>query len=244
MSAMRAEILQDRTIRRFAIGALEVAADALRGLWIAGERTLVVADLHLEKGSALAARRGWMAPPYDTASSLAPVRRMIARWDPRRVIALGDSFHDDDGPQRMHPGDRAALAGMQRGRDWIWVAGNHDPSPPAGVGGDVARDLVISGVRLRHQPTPARARGADSPCEIAGHLHPCAKVALRSRRLRRPCFATDGASLVLPAVGAYAGGLNLRDEAFDGLFDERRLVAHLIGDSGLFTLPGVALLPD
>src|SRR5258708_30260625 len=103
-------------------------ADVAGALYWPEQGMLVVADLHLEKGSAFA-ERGVLLPPYDTAATLARLGRVIARYAPRTVIALGDSFHDDGGPARVMDQDRAALTLLQRGRDWIWIAGNHDSSP-------------------------------------------------------------------------------------------------------------------
>ena len=95
---------------------------------------LAVADLHLEKGSSFAAR-GQLLPPYDTATTLARLSRLIANYAPRCVVAFGDSFHDGGGPARLGDGDREQSAHLQRGRDWIWITGNHDPEPADGIGG-------------------------------------------------------------------------------------------------------------
>jgi uncharacterized protein len=62
------------------------------------------------------------------------VRRLIDRYDPCLVIALGDSFHDGGGPRRLHDSDRDMLKALQRGRDWLWIAGNNDPDPAGGIG--------------------------------------------------------------------------------------------------------------
>ncbi len=112
-----------------ALAGVALLADPAGALFWSDEQLLVVADLHLEKGSAFA-KRGVLLPPYDTATTLARLARLIARYAPRLVIALGDSFHDSDGPLRMAGTDRVALEGLQRGRDWIWIAGNHDPELP------------------------------------------------------------------------------------------------------------------
>ena len=98
-------------------------------------RALAVADLHLEKGSSFAAR-GQLLPPYDTATTLARLSHLIADYTPRCVVALGDSFHDGGGPARLGESDRENLRIMQRGREWIWIAGNHDPEPAEGIGGN------------------------------------------------------------------------------------------------------------
>ncbi|MFE1601242.1 ligase-associated DNA damage response endonuclease PdeM [Methylobacterium sp. ID0610] len=223
--------------------ALFLAGEALTldlsgALWLDAHRTLVVSDLHLEKGSSFAARSGQFLPPYDTRETLAALHEAVARFDPARVVALGDSFHDAGGPGRMDPGDHALIAALQEGRDWIWINGNHDRAVQDGVGGRFADALVVGGLTLRHEPSPGAAPG-----EVAGHLHPVGKVAMRGRAVRRRCFATDGERLVMPAFGAYAGGLNVRSPAFDALFPGG-LTAHLLGDGRLFAIGRTMLTRD
>ncbi|WP_336487140.1 ligase-associated DNA damage response endonuclease PdeM [Methylobacterium nigriterrae] len=222
---------------------LELAGETLTldlcgGLWLEAHRTLIVSDLHLEKGSAFAARSGQFLPPYDTRETLACLHEAVVRFDPARVVALGDSFHDARGPERMEPGDRAMVAALQEGRDWVWIAGNHDASVTEGVGGRYAETLMLGNLKLRHEPTPGAAAG-----EIAGHLHPCGKVAMRGRAVRRRCFVTDGHRLVMPAFGAYAGGLNVRDRAFEPLFPNG-FTAHLLGDGRVFAIGRAMLARD
>lgn len=212
--------------------------DLCGGLWLPEHRTLIVSDLHLEKGSSYAARSGQFPPPYDTRETLACLHEAVVRHDPARVVALGDSFHDARGPERMEPGDRALVAALQEGRDWVWIAGNHDAAVSAGVGGRYADALTLGGLLLRHEPSPGEAPG-----EIAGHLHPCGKVAMRGRAVRRRCFVTDGSRLVMPAFGAYAGGLNVRDKAIEGLF-AKGFTAHLLGDGRVFAIGRAQLARD
>ena len=223
--------------RHVTIGDLEVVPDLSGALVLSEIGAIVVADLHLEKGSAFAAR-GRMMPPYDTGATLARLGEVIARLRPRLVIALGDSFHDIGAAGRMAPGDRQMLGELQAGRDWLWIAGNHDPELPDGIGGDVAQELAVSGVTLRHEPSA----GNEGP-EIAGHLHPAAKVRMRGRAVRRRCFAIASERCIMPAMGAYAGGLNVRDAAFAPLFREG-LSAHMLGDQRLYVIGDPMLLPD
>src|SRR5216110_651844 len=126
----------------FRLGAVTLVADCAGALYWPEESLLVVADLHLEKGSSFA-RRGRLLPPYDTTETLARLARVIARYAPRTVVALGDSFHDGDGPARLSPADRTALTALQRGRDWIWITGNHDPDPAEGIGGSFGATLTL-----------------------------------------------------------------------------------------------------
>ena len=200
------------------------------------ERVLVIADLHLEKGSSFATR-GVLLPPYDTAATLERIAVLIARFTPHAVIALGDSFHDRKGPARITAADRAALAGLQRGRDWIWIAGNHDPDPAEGVGGSFGGALAIGALVFRHEPTGANG-------EIAGHLHPVARVAGHGRTVSRRCFASDGARLIMPAFGAFAGGLNVRHGAFAEVFGTFAFTAHLLGEGRLYAIAAARCAVD
>lgn len=219
------------------LGRLAIIPDLSGALFLPEERTLVVADLHLEKGSAYAAR-GVFLPPYDSAATLAALAAAILRHNPARVIALGDSFHDCGAGERIGERDLASLRLLQRGRDWLWVTGNHDPQISREMGGETAAMLSLAGVALRHEPDP------DEPgCEIAGHLHPAAKVRMRGRALRRRCFALSERRCIMPAMGAYAGGLNLRDAAFRPLFGDG-VTAHMLGDGRLFRIDRRLLLAD
>lgn len=199
---------------------------------------LVVSDLHFEKGSAYAPG-GQLLPPYDTRSTLSRLAAGITRHRPQTVIALGDSFHDLGADSRMHAEDAAALAALvaATGR-WIWIEGNHDPAPPPHFGGEVRETLELVGLIFRHQPTEGAAPG-----EIAGHLHPCAKVRRNGRSLRARCFATDGTRLVMPAFGAYTGGLNVRDAAFVRCFGDVP-DALVMGKSRVWPVAGSACVGD
>lgn len=214
-----------------AVAGASLVADLSGALFWPERRMLLVADLHLEKGSACALR-GSLLPPWDTAETLERLAWVVAFYDPSVVVALGDSFHDAAGAERLAPEDRAHLVSLQRGRDWVWIAGNHDPEPGRGVGGAFAREIRFGPLVLRHEPA-----GLGTVGEIAGHLHPCARVVQRGRSLTRRCFATDGRRLVMPAFGAFTGGLNVRHRAFDAVFDGADFTTHLIGDSRLYTFP-------
>jgi DNA ligase-associated metallophosphoesterase len=188
----------------------------------------VVSDLHLEKGSSFA-MRGVLLPPHDTAETLARLDVVIARYQPRTVIALGDSFHDREAHDRLTAAHRATLATLQTGRDWIWIVGNHDPDLPRDLGGSIASDVGIGPVVFRHEPTGAAG-------EIAGHLHPKARVSRRGRSVERRCFASDGERAIMPAFGAYTGGLSIRDLAFAAIFKSLEFTAHVLGDNRMHAI--------
>jgi DNA ligase-associated metallophosphoesterase len=210
------------------LAGVDLLADLSGALFWEDERLLVVSDLHLEKGSSFATR-GVLLPPYDTIATLGRLAAVIARHDPRMVIALGDSFHDRTAHQRLSGPDRDAIAALQVRRDWIWISGNHDPSLPSELGGIVASEVAIGSIAFRHEPTGASG-------EIAGHLHPKARVATRGRSMERRCFACDGERAVMPAFGAYTGGLSIRDAAFAKIFQTPGFMAHVLGDSRLHAI--------
>jgi uncharacterized protein len=210
------------------VSGVTLVADLSGALVWPEQRLLVVSDLHLEKGSSYAAR-GVLLPPYDTAATLSRLAAVIARHDPRMVIALGDSFHDREAHARLSVTDRDALAALQARREWIWISGNHDPALPSDLGGLVATEVAIGPVVFRHEPTGRVG-------EIAGHLHPKARIATRGRAMERRCFASDGERAVMPAFGAYTGGLSIRDAAFAKIFSSLDFIAHVLGDVRMHTI--------
>jgi DNA ligase-associated metallophosphoesterase len=219
------------------VAGVDLIADPAGAIYWPDEGALVVADLHLEKGSSYA-ERGVLLPPYDSAATLARLARLTSHYAPRLVIALGDSFHDGGGPARLADSDRATLRALQRGREFLWIAGNHDPDPADNIGGAFAGMLALGALAFRHEPTGSGAG------EIAGHLHPAARIARRGRSVRRRCFVSDGNRLVMPAFGAYTGGLNVRDRAFADIFLRLDFTAHLIGTDRLYAIAARHCLAD
>jgi uncharacterized protein len=219
------------------VGGSAVVADPCGALFIEDERVLVVADLHLEKGSALALKRT-LLPPYDTVATLIRLAPVISYYAPRAVVAPGDSFHDAAGAARLADSDRAALQARQSGREWIWVLGNHEPDAPADLEGTAVDSLTIAGLTLRHQPLSSEGR------EIAG-TPPSGRAAVGARRtVRRRCFVADGSRCILPAFGAYAGGLNVRSTPFRPLFGDRGFTAYVLGRERVFSAAGHRCLTD
>lgn len=201
-------------------------------LWPA-TRTLMAADLHLEKGSHFAAR-GRVLPPYDTRATLGQLARTFQRHAPRRVVFLGDSFHDAKGRSRLVGEDLALLLRLLSGREVVWVLGNHDPHPPTELPGMACAEFAEGPLRFRHVGGAPLARHGEA--EISGHFHPKAAVATRAGLLTRPCFLGDGRRLVMPALGAYTGGLNVNAPPLRGLFP-RGARAFLLGEERLFAVP-------
>jgi DNA ligase-associated metallophosphoesterase len=213
-------------------------ADVSGALYWPSEDILVVADLHLEKGSSFAAR-GLMLPPYDTAATLQRLAAALDAYPASTVVCLGDSFHDCHAADRMSAVDRETLSILQEDREWLWLNGNHDPVVADCFGGTVAHEFTVSGITFRHEPSAGPVTH-----EIAAHLHPAARVSFHGHVIRRPCFVGNGNRLVLPAFGTYAGGLNVLDEAFAPIFGNDGLSVLVLGQEGLYPIAARLLKED
>ena len=210
----------DRTLHEtLVVNGAQLVADLSGAAFYPAQSTLLVADLHFEKGSAFA-RKGLFLPPYDTRTTLARLEAAIARHRPARVVALGDSFHDCQADFRIHGEDSCTLAALVAGvEDWVWIEGNHDPAPPPRYGGRILAELTL------------------------GPLGPPKRMSSRGRSVRARCFVSDGSRLILPAFGAYTGGLNIRDAAFAPCF-ETRPDAWVIGRTKMYRVAGKRCLGD
>jgi DNA ligase-associated metallophosphoesterase len=224
------------TGRTFRFRGEDLLATAEGALWWPAEATLVAADLHLEKGSSFG-RRGAFLPPYDSRATLTVLGALLERLDPRRVVCLGDSFHDATSCARLAAEDSRRLQALAQGRDWLWIAGNHDPRPARGLCGRTVAEVAIGPLVFRHEALADAGDGG----EISGHFHPKASVSVVGRRLSGRCFVTDGRRLILPAFGAYTGGLDVFDAAIARLLAPAFIV-HLLGRARIHTLPHARLV--
>jgi hypothetical protein len=217
------------------VNGADLEPDLSGALWWPARRTLIVADLHLEKGSSFAGK-GTLLPPYDTAETLDRLSKTMARHQPARVIALGDSFHDRDGGLRLSAKDAALLTQLVGSVDWTWIVGNHDPDPSGPWGGSVLPETMLGPLVFRHRASAGRAPG-----EISGHFHPKAAIVVRARRVGGRCFVADAERAILPAFGAYAGGLDAGDPVIARLFGGTYW-AHLVGRQRIVAVPSDRLV--
>jgi len=190
----------------FAFADEELRLVGGRAVYWPRENALLVADLHLEKGSFFATK-GQMVPPYDSRETLERLALALRETGARRVYCLGDSFHDRAGAGRLEPHAAGMLAALTRATDWLWIAGNHDELSAGEAGGEVVDEVIVSGIQLRHRALP----GEVAP-EISGHFHPRLTVAVRGRRIARPCAVSSGRRMILPAFGALTGGMDAAAE--------------------------------
>ncbi|WP_299397318.1 ligase-associated DNA damage response endonuclease PdeM [Pelagibius sp.] len=229
----------ERRSDRLLVNGVELIADHCGALLWPERRLAVVADLHFEKGSAFA-ERGQFLPPYDTAATLDKLEAVLARHAVERLVCLGDSFHDQGAAARLPAPIVRRLRDLTARHHWIWIAGNHDPAPPEDLGGSVETTWTEGALTFRHEAEPGPKAGAVFG-EVSGHFHPKAAVRVRGKRISAPCFITDGRRLILPAFGAYTGGLHVLDPAIAGLLAPRFQVM-LLGRRQVFAFPHSAVV--
>lgn len=220
----------------FTLAETDVVADHQGALWWPAQQLLAFADLHLEKGSAYASRTTQLLPPYDTHATLRLMSEITARYQPKRIVCLGDNFHDEEGPSRLDASARASLQALMKGRRFVWIEGNHDAASALVLGGESAPSLKIGPLVFRHEAEPAHGEG-----EVSGHFHPSITVATRVRRVRRKCFVSDGMRCVMPALGAFTGGLDVFDAAFAPLF-RGAFSAYALGRDRIYPFPQRSVL--
>ena len=177
-------------------------------LYHAAAGILCVSDLHLGKSDRIARRSGRMLPPYETQATLDKLQADIDAINPGTVICLGDSFDDLAAVDSLSDDTKLRLMRLQAGRRWIWVEGNHDAGP-VDLSGEHLAQVQAGGLVWRHIAAPGTL------AEVSGHYHP--KLALPGQPARA-CFLYDSQRVILPAYGAYTGGLHCTAPALQALF--------------------------
>ena len=185
----------------FTLNGTTLTAVPSGALWDAQARLLCVSDLHLGKSDRIARRSGRMLPPYETRETLERLAHTIDATDPAIVISLGDSFDDLDAIKSLDDTNLMQIAQMQAGRDWVWIEGNHDPGP-VNIGGRHLAQLTVGKITYRHIADVGKT------AEISGHYHPKCTVG----RSTKPSFLIDKDRVIMPAFGAYTGGLHSRSD--------------------------------
>src|SRR5271165_570812 len=202
------DILHEIGASRVLLCGKAMIADSTGALFWPAENTLIVADLQLSRCSYLEGE-DVLLPPYDTVSAFEKLEDAIDRYDPARVVALGNSFAGCSA-EGLGPHQKDWLLDMMEGRDWYWVVGQDSVPPLDSIGGIVVPQIILSGIKFR-----AEALRAPVANEIAGGLHPVAQISHYGYVTRGRCFVSNGMRLVLPSIGDYSAGTNVLSPDFD-----------------------------
>ncbi|MEX0588912.1 MAG: ligase-associated DNA damage response endonuclease PdeM [Cyanobium sp.] len=171
-----------------------------RAVWDPRRHTLLVADLHLGKAETFQAH-GIPMPSDGDGATLNALLALAHRWQPKRVLVLGDLIHSRLG---LTAELRAKLAALPEllGCPLQLVGGNHERgSWIDGLSQEPSQ--ALGPWWLSHIPEPR-----PGSLNLCGHLHPVAQVGRGSDRLRLPCFSYCQIQerLALPAFGSLTGG--------------------------------------
>lgn len=221
------------TVHRLSFAGCELLLDTRRALFWPALSCLIVSDLHLEKGSFLRQYNAAL-PCLDTEDTLTRLEALINSYHPRHVVCLGDSFHDAHADQRMRRQTVERLNGLcQRVDQWSWILGNHDPKIPASLYGEAIPHIRLGPIYLSHEPA-----AHDFP-QIFGHFHPKLQLKYRGVRLNGRCFCVSKSRLLMPAFGAYTGGLSVRDSAISAAMNDEDSTHFLIYNHKLWRFPAL-----
>ncbi|MEM0922939.1 MAG: ligase-associated DNA damage response endonuclease PdeM [Pseudomonadota bacterium] len=219
--------LQAQTVVSF--GGADLIARVAGTLWWPARRVLAVADMHLGRAERMARQGHGLLPPYETLDTLGRLEAEVAALSPRVVLSLGDSFDDLPAADALGEEVVTRLARLAAGRRLIWIAGNHDPGP-IDLPGTYLEEAELGGLVFRHI-----AQRSDKRPEVSAHYHPKVRMMLRGRAISRRCFAMSDCRLILPAFGAYTGGLDVRDRALSDLIGPEAVT--LVIDREVVALP-------
>lgn len=196
------------------IAGEHVVLDADRALYWPREKTVIVADVHLGKGSVFR-RSGIAVPTGSTLHDLQRLSALIERHAARRLLVLGDLFHARlDESEHWHAQFEAFRLRHAALRLDV-VQGNHDERagvPPQWRLNWLGAPQVEAPFALMHEATTSSLGHA-----LGGHVHPVIKLQTRRERLRLPVFWLRESLTVLPSFGLFTGGWEVRPGAGDRL---------------------------
>lgn len=188
----------------------DVILDARKVAFLPDSETLLVADMHFEKGSYLREFGRSVLPAFDTFDTIERLCEVTSDYSPKKIIALGDSFHDIHADSRLSPEAAKKLNQINtKNCELIWVLGNHDPDIPNAVNGQRQDHVQEGEFLLTHHPYHM-----PEGVNICGHYHPKAKVSSKLGSVSAPCFAISEGCIILPSFGTFTGGLYVSDPAF------------------------------
>lgn len=192
------------------------------------ENIAVASDLHLEKGSHFALH-GQLIPVHDSVETLRVLLSALEIFGMEKLILLGDTFHDQQGYDRMNNKARNLFKKLCESHEVIWIKGNHDGAFVPPHVGDF-EEFKVRNMTFRHEATK------DDHHEISGHYHPKANIKYKGARISRSCFIEDGTRMIMPAFGKFTGGFDIREDAIAQFFP-KDFTAHLLGKDSIYSIP-------
>ena len=198
----------------------ELLLDSSGALYWPSKKILVIADMHLEKGSYYA-KHGNLLPLYDIVDTLQRLEELISFYGPQTIISVGDNIHDVQAFLRMNKENSSLLHSLVASTgQWIWLVGNHDrqtlPRPDNNL--LFYRDYKLDGLYFSHDFNKNERN------QIVGHYHP--KITYKG--ITGKCFIVNTDIIILPSFGTYTGGLDVCSTVFKQLMNRQCYKAYLL----------------
>jgi len=182
-------------------------------LYWQNKKTLIISDLHFEKGSFFSETRQFI-PPFDTIETLRQLSKFIDDYPVEMIIFLGDLVHDKFAFQRMTGEAKEIFFEILKNINCTLTIGNHDDTSfLKDIGLNLTENIIIDDICFSHHPT------IDKKFSVFGHYHPKVKLKINSRGIWTSCFIANKEKLLMPSYGYFTGGLSIKSLEIQKLFE-------------------------
>ena len=182
-------------------------------LYWQNKKTLIISDLHFEKGSFFSETRQFI-PPFDTIETLRQLSKFIDEYPVEMIIFLGDLVHDKFAFQRMTGEAKKIFFEILKNINCTLTIGNHDDTSfLKDIGLNLTENIIIDDICFSHHPT------IDKKFSVFGHYHPKVKLKINSRGIWTSCFIANKEKLLMPSYGYFTGGLSIKSLEIQKLFE-------------------------
>ena len=197
-------------------------------LFWSDKQIAIISDLHLEKGSSFGLS-GQFLPPYDSEETLTKLFNTIKMYNIKKVILLGDTFHDKNAFSRMSNKVLILFETFIKKYEVIFVLGNHETKIKL-ENIKFFNEYFLDGIHFIHQTSKKYIY------QISGHYHPVATIRTGSMKITGKCFIEEQYNLIMPSYGVYTGGLNIKNKIFKKIFKKEPNV-YFLGKRSIYKFP-------
>ena len=185
--------------------------DKSGSIFLENLNTLIFSDLHLGKSLSFV-NQGSLVPPFDLDETLFNLENIIKKYKPKRLISLGDSFHENKSIQNMKGKYINIINNLFHKIDITWVEGNHDSNIlfKNKLTGNFKKFHKLKNFRFVHSKSEINEV---SIFEFSGHYHPKISLKFNGLNYSYKCFILTESFCILPSFGTYTGGLDIKSNA-------------------------------
>ena len=185
--------------------------DKSGSIFLENLKTLIFSDLHLGKSLSFA-DHGNLIPPFDLDETLLNLKNIIERYKPKRLISLGDSFHENKSIQKMKRKYVYIINNLLRKVDITWIEGNHDSNLlfKDKIQGNFKNFYKLKNFKFVHSKSLIDELNL---FEFSGHYHPKITLKFNGVNYSYKCFILTDNFCILPSFGTYTGGLDIKSNA-------------------------------